>query len=479
MIATTEVTRASVEGEREVAREVAEQGIEMVEVWQTSNDEMVCFPAWTLVETLEGQTPIQNVRAGDFVKTRQGYKLVTATSARGYDGEMATLMADGASVTCTAEHPIFEADKGWLQAGKFKAGDRVQLANDKTAEVRSVVNFSLFNTRHTPAMFSQIVGLAGVSPGVLMPVLPIYLQRDTCRRDKEVNAVPANPALLNKGNSRCLKNNADGPLKHRLALESSVAGERTKLSGVGFGGANPELLPAIAAFLEDRRATALLRAEMAIEALFCNEDLAAPFALGVFSASEPTLHTANRIAFGNAGENSKRLAANGAHLSDALGIIALALAATEAPSLLKLRGSLVRFLATIRAGDHRAGLGRGVIARAGTVGEFALRLAGTAEWFATVIADVLKRHSAPTLTKMLLLYHRLSGTQVTVYNLQVEGAPEFYANGILVHNCPICGPLHGKPLGDGWTHADGPPRHPNCRCWVNHELRRRDDPNQS
>jgi len=36
--------------------------------------------------------------------------------------------------------------------------------------------------------------------------------------------------------------------------------------------------------------------------------------------------------------------------------------------------------------------------------------------------------------------------------------------------CPICGPLHGKAEGDGWTKADGPPAHPQCRCWTNHEV---------
>ena len=36
--------------------------------------------------------------------------------------------------------------------------------------------------------------------------------------------------------------------------------------------------------------------------------------------------------------------------------------------------------------------------------------------------------------------------------------------------CPICGPRHGKPKGDGWTEQDGPPAHPRCRCWTNHEL---------
>jgi len=52
-----------------------------------------------------------------------------------------------------------------------------------------------------------------------------------------------------------------------------------------------------------------------------------------------------------------------------------------------------------------------------------------------------------------------------VYNLQVDGDPVFFANGVLVHNCPICGPLNGTPE-IVWAQAfpDGPPSHPNCRC---------------
>lgn len=42
MIATTEVTRASVEGERAVVAEAEKIGFEMVEIWQTNDDEIVC-----------------------------------------------------------------------------------------------------------------------------------------------------------------------------------------------------------------------------------------------------------------------------------------------------------------------------------------------------------------------------------------------------------------------------------------------------
>lgn len=42
MIGVTEVTRAATQGELEIARELAQDGIVMVPVWQTNNDELVC-----------------------------------------------------------------------------------------------------------------------------------------------------------------------------------------------------------------------------------------------------------------------------------------------------------------------------------------------------------------------------------------------------------------------------------------------------
>jgi len=41
-IAVTEVTRAASEGEQAIARELAEAGIQMIPIWQTNNDELVC-----------------------------------------------------------------------------------------------------------------------------------------------------------------------------------------------------------------------------------------------------------------------------------------------------------------------------------------------------------------------------------------------------------------------------------------------------
>ena len=62
--------------------------------------------------------------------------------------------------------------------------------------------------------------------------------------------------------------------------------------------------------------------------------------------------------------------------------------------------------------------------------------------------------------------NRLPGE--TVYNLTIEDVPEFYAEGCLVHNCPICGALDGQQFK--FAQAGGqqspPPTgsHSRCRC---------------
>jgi hypothetical protein len=84
----------------------------------------------------------------------------------------------------------------------------------------------------------------------------------------------------------------------------------------------------------------------------------------------------------------------------------------------------------------------------------------------------------------------LTATPLTVYDLTIADAHEFYANGILVHNCDFCAPMQGKIIGIddayfgkgsvfttpslttgkpvsirlNYEDVVGPPMHPQCRC---------------
>jgi len=70
-----------------------------------------------------------------------------------------------------------------------------------------------------------------------------------------------------------------------------------------------------------------------------------------------------------------------------------------------------------------------------------------------------------------ILYHILTSKPNKVYCLNMGSIPEFYANGILVHNCPICRPMEGQVTGirEPWVHPQTGrlvtiPGHPRCRC---------------
>ena len=65
-----------------------------------------------------------------------------------------------------------------------------------------------------------------------------------------------------------------------------------------------------------------------------------------------------------------------------------------------------------------------------------------------------------------VLYHRLCSIPILVYNVEVEGSHEYYANGILVHNCDFCisNSSQGAILmSDSFASgAQKPPAHVNC-----------------
>lgn len=61
-----------------------------------------------------------------------------------------------------------------------------------------------------------------------------------------------------------------------------------------------------------------------------------------------------------------------------------------------------------------------------------------------VAAEATQRTGRPGTS--LRVRRAASGLSLRVYDLQVEDRPEFFANGILVHNCELCEPLEGVTL---------------------------------
>ena len=79
-----------------------------------------------------------------------------------------------------------------------------------------------------------------------------------------------------------------------------------------------------------------------------------------------------------------------------------------------------------------------------------------------MIADKFKRHYYSFLRMCDLIWSIIRG-RTWVYNKEIQENHEYFADGILVHNCPLCGDLDGVVLTI--DEATGLiPRHPRCRC---------------
>lgn len=87
------------------------------------NSNIPCFPAGTLIETSDGSVPIQDVRPGDLVLTRFGYRRVTTLFVSEHKGHLLSVSAGERSVVSTPNHP-FLTGRGWVCADALVSGDQ-------------------------------------------------------------------------------------------------------------------------------------------------------------------------------------------------------------------------------------------------------------------------------------------------------------------------------------------------------------------
>ncbi|NMG11138.1 polymorphic toxin-type HINT domain-containing protein [Brasilonema sp. UFV-L1] len=125
-------------------------------LWIAIGDKRTCFPAGTLVKTINGERPIESIKEGDKVLTRFGYRRVVKTLSRPYYGEFTRLQLSDRSVVSTSNHPIWTT-KGWTQAGKIKPGCIVKLDNKSLAQVLSVENLFVIKPDNASIVYNLTV----------------------------------------------------------------------------------------------------------------------------------------------------------------------------------------------------------------------------------------------------------------------------------------------------------------------------------
>ena len=85
-----------------------------------------CFPAGTLISTSQGQKPIESIKIGEMVWTRDGLHRVSASGKTSMDSQLLRLILScGILLECTPNHPIFVIGKGFIPAWKLQRRDRV------------------------------------------------------------------------------------------------------------------------------------------------------------------------------------------------------------------------------------------------------------------------------------------------------------------------------------------------------------------
>ena len=95
-----------------------------------------CFAAGTMITTKEGEIPIENVKAGDYVLTREGYKKVTFSEITGKNVMVKDYSIGDTNITCTPDHLFYMIEDGFAEIDKIIQKTFVTCEKTKKLSVR-------------------------------------------------------------------------------------------------------------------------------------------------------------------------------------------------------------------------------------------------------------------------------------------------------------------------------------------------------
>jgi HK97 family phage portal protein len=173
MIATTEVTRAYTQGTQIAQAELAEAGIRMQRIWNTSGDEVVC----QICEPLNGKP--ESEWGGDELPghvncilpgNEVGIPGALAAAAKSfYRGRAVELTLDsGRRLTVTQNHPILTA-YGWRAAQLLHEGDDVIICS----AVQRIAQAINPDNHHVPTKIEQVYATLEMKSQVMSRAMPV------------------------------------------------------------------------------------------------------------------------------------------------------------------------------------------------------------------------------------------------------------------------------------------------------------------
>jgi len=415
--------------------------------WIGSTDERTCFPASTIVHTRNGLKQIKNVNINEEVLTRKGWRHVFGKQKKPYIGHFIHFKTSSQTLTCTINHPLHVVGKGWVRACDVHVGDVLQSIADKPTPVVDCFKFAFLKPHNLPATISQI----SIFPRILlaiMPIIAIHFNNDSTFTKKKINRIPTNLCFLNVIKTKFSKCLLEFRFKTRFAFKPSITHETAKPSRRGWS--LPKFLATVKALFDYGWSSTTLRTIFPI-GFTHPEQFSTTQTTNILNMNVPTSSSTDSVPVGVASRYLKGFAADGTNFSDSLRV------RTAFPRTICLKTAMVIWNKLFAA-----------------ISAFPLDTFDTelVETFATAknCSRPIRVKFDPAITALFREHLAFSDliTQwfrgfINVYNLEIEDAHEYYANGILVHNCNRCDSQIGRQFKLGQFMVELP-IHQNCRC---------------
>lgn len=433
-------------------------------------DDRVCFPAGTLITTQQGQKTIDEIQIGEMVLTRKGFRKVVSISNRLYSGDMVTIQHQKGQLTSTLDHPIWKSGKGWVSASQIQSGDFLETVDNKESRVSTVLQFKIRDPNNSPPIISQETVFLSITSQISMPVNSINFQSYSILWNQKVNTISSHSGFLNILDFRFAKNLFHMFFRDCFSFALMVTRKTTELP-ILLRRYNSETPSTSFACNKLRRSPAFFTAIMSVQTFFSAENLSTSFTRHIFSPTRSTLSTANTVPISNRTVNSKCLSTFWTNFFNLFSCKTPTFKRTKLFSSFRSVWNKIKSSAALRT-DF-------VFPRPSSLRQLCFHLLRG------------YGHNDTTDDTILDVNHSLCAKYINVYNLQIEDDPTFFANGILVHNCPICrgidgytwifevgvdvmtGQLVHPSHGVVWDLTSGSQAHGhkgNCRCSLTHEI---------
>ena len=162
-----------------------------------------CFPAGTMVETVDGKRAIEEIIEGDKIYNFYGEDTVVATKSR----EIATLvevgLSNGEKVFCSENHPFFSRD-GIIHGSNLKSGDLLY----GSAFVRGMRERYFPQTKEESFLRSELLSfLAHEKPGNTCKSSQRYCPQKGSRVSEEILCIRFGKSGGNEGSYSLIKSN--------------------------------------------------------------------------------------------------------------------------------------------------------------------------------------------------------------------------------------------------------------------------------